>query len=82
MKRKTRFGFVDADVIQDPSLSTTAKAVYALLCTYARKDRTCFPSITHISELLNVSRRTTERAIKELSSKDYIQKNGKIFTLK
>jgi len=81
-KRKARFGIVDSEVLQDPSLSTTAKAVYSLLSTFANKNRVCFPSITHLSELLDVNRRTVERAIKELSSKNYVTKEGRNFTLK
>jgi Mn-dependent DtxR family transcriptional regulator len=81
-KKKARFGIVDAEVLQDPSLSTTAKAVYSLLSTFANKNRVCFPSITHLSELLDVNRRTVERAIRELSNKNYVNKEGKNFTLK
>jgi Mn-dependent DtxR family transcriptional regulator len=81
-KKKARFGIVDAEVLQDPSLSTTAKAVYSLLSTFANKNRVCFPSITHLSELLDVNRRTVERAIRELSNKNYVSKDGKNFTLK
>ncbi len=81
-KRKARFGIVDVEVMQDPSLSTTSKAVYSLLSTFANKDRVCFPSITHVSELLSVNRRTVERAVRELSDKEYLKKEGKNFTLK
>ena len=81
-KRKARFGIVDAEVMQDPSLSTTAKALYGLLSTFANKNRVCFPSITHLSELLDVNRRTVERAIRELLEKDYIKKDRKTFILR
>jgi DNA-binding transcriptional regulator YhcF (GntR family) len=81
MGGKARFGIVYADVIQDPGLSMNAKAVYALLATFANKKRECFPSITHLSELLSVNRRTVERSISELKSKGYIQKSGKLFTI-
>ena len=82
MKNKKKFGIVDRDVIQDPSLSTTSKAVYSCLATFANSKRTCFPSITTIAELLGVNRRTVERAIKELSEKNYVHKNGNLFTIK
>jgi DNA-binding IclR family transcriptional regulator len=81
-KRKAKFGIVDSEVLQDPSLSTTSKAVYSLLCTFANKERFCFPSITHLSELLGVNRRTVERAIRELTERNYVKKNAKTFTLK
>lgn len=81
MGRKMKYGIVYADVIQDPDLSITGKALYALLATFANKERQCFPSITHLSELLSVSRRTIERSIKELKDKGYIEKNGRLFTV-
>ena len=82
MKKKGRkFGIVDTEVIQDPSLSTTAKAVYSLLATFANRNRTCYPSITLLAELLGVNRRTVERSITELVSKNYIKKDKKIFTI-
>lgn len=82
MKRKARFGIVDVEVMQDPGLSTTSKAVYGLLSTFANKNRVCFPSIVHLSELLSVNRRTVERAIRELTAKNYINKDGKNFIIK
>ena len=82
MKKKGRkFGIVDAEVIQDPSLSTTAKAVYSLLATFANKNRICYPSITRLAELLGVNRRTVERSITELANKNYIAKDKKIFRI-
>ena len=81
MGRKAKYGIVYADVVQDPDLSVTSKALYALLATFANKERQCFPSITHLSELLSVSRRTIERSIKELKDKGYIEKHGKLFTI-
>lgn len=82
MKKKGRkFGIVDAEVIQDPSLSTTAKAVYSLLATFANKNRSCYPSITTLAELLGVNRRTIERSIVELVDKNYIRKTKKIFII-
>lgn len=80
--KKERFGIVKSNVMQDPSLSITAKAVYGLLCTFANKERTCFPSVTHIAELLSCTRRTVERATKELKDKEYVTKRGKEFTVK
>ena len=77
-----RFGLVKSDVIQDPNLSITAKTVYALLSTFANRERICYPSINHLAELLNVGRRTVERAIKELKEKDYVRKEGKTFWLR
>ena len=81
MSKRERYGIVKANVMQDPDLSITGKAVYALLCTFANKERECFPTITHLSELLSVSRRTVERAIVELKDKEYVTKKGRDFKL-
>jgi len=81
MSKRERYGIVKANVMQDPDLSLTSKAVYGLLCTFANKERECFPTITHLSELLSVSRRTIERAIVELKEKKYVTKEGRNFKL-
>lgn len=82
MKKKIeRFGIVKANVMQDPDLSVNAKVVYALLCTFANKQRECHPSPTHLAELLNVSRRTVERGVNELKIKEYVRKDGRIYTV-
>lgn len=81
-KRIERYGIVKADVMQDPDLSINAKAVYALLCTFANRQRQCHPSITHLSELLGVSRRTVERTLSELKNKEYVRKEGRTFSIK
>jgi len=80
--KKAKFGIVDADVMQDPGLSLRAKGVYGLLATFARKDRTCYPSITKLGELSGTGRRTIERALKELEEKGYVKREKRIFTLK
>jgi DNA-binding MarR family transcriptional regulator len=77
-----RFGIVDLEVMQDPDLSLRAKGVYALLCTYANKDRICFPSITTLAEVCGVSRRTMERVIHELEQKSYVKREGRDFHLR
>ena len=68
--------------MQDPNLSTTSKAVYALLCTFANKRRECYPSVIHISELLGVDRRTIQRSITELKDKSYVKKEKRLFKIK
>ena len=77
-----KFGVVDTEVTQDPNLSLRAKGLYALLCTYADKDRRCFPSIATLAELSGVTRRTIERTLTELEEKTYVTRNGRFFTLK
>jgi DNA-binding MarR family transcriptional regulator len=77
-----KFGVVYTEVIQDPDLSLRAKGLYALLCTYADKNRQAFPSIVTLAELSGVTRRTIERTLNELENKNYVTRNGKYFTVK
>jgi len=77
-----QFGVVSTEVMRDLNLSLRAKGLYALLCTYAGKDRECYPAISTLSELSDVSRRTIERTLKELEDKNYVTRKGRVFTLK
>lgn len=76
-----KFGVVHTEVIRDPDLSLRAKGIYALLCTFANKERVCFPNINTLSELAGVSRRTTQRTLKELEDKKYVNRKGRKFHL-
>ena len=80
--KKRRFGVVDIDVVTDPALSLRAKGLYALLSTYADKERSCYPSINTLAEYSGTSRRTIERALRELEDSNYITRNNRVFTLK
>ena len=57
-KKTYRFGIVSSNVILDPDITLQSKALYAILACYANKQRTCFPSISTLSNDLNVSERT------------------------
>ena len=61
-----RFGIVNYDVVTDPELSLQAKGLYALLSCYANKERTCFPSISTLSDISNKSSTQISVYIKEL----------------
>jgi DNA-binding transcriptional regulator YhcF (GntR family) len=78
-KSSKQFGIVSKDIVTDPELSMQAKAVYAILCTYCNKERTCFPSINTIADLCDVNPRTISRKIKELKQKGYIKRVGRKF---
>lgn len=80
MPRK-KFGIVSDEVVKDPGLSLRAKGLYALLTSYAGKDRTCFPSINTLAEMSGVSRRTVERTLNELEHKEYIKRTNGVFKL-
>jgi DNA-binding MarR family transcriptional regulator len=81
-KKSTRFGIVAYEVISDPNLSVQAKALYSMLACYANKERTCWPSISTLSDDLNISQSSTNRLIKELKTCNYIQRVGKKLTVK
>jgi DNA-binding MarR family transcriptional regulator len=81
-KKKRRFGIVDADVMQDPDLSLRAKGLYALLASYADKNRRCFPKINTLAEYSGVSRRTIERTLNELENKNYVTRKNGAFQIK
>jgi DNA-binding MarR family transcriptional regulator len=79
---KYRFGIVSRDIILAPEVSLQAKALYAALACYANKQRSCFPSISTLSNDLNVSERTIKRLIKELKSMNLIQRIGRKLVIK
>jgi DNA-binding MarR family transcriptional regulator len=81
-KKSTRFGIVSYEVISDPTLSIQAKGLYSMLACYANKERTCWPSISTLSDDLNISQSSTNRLIKELKTCNYIKRVGKKLTIK
>jgi DNA-binding MarR family transcriptional regulator len=81
-KKSTRFGIVSYEVISDPTLSIQAKGLYSMLACYANKERTCWPSISTLSDDLNISQSSTNRLIKELKACNYIKRVGKKLTIK
>lgn len=77
-----KFGIVSDEVVKDPSLSLRAKGLYALLASYADKNRTCYPKINTLAEYAGVSRRSVERTLNELEEKGYLTREGRVFTLR
>ncbi len=82
MSYTNRFGIVSQEVLQDPELSIQAKGLYSLLCTYADKNRECFPSINTLADHCNKSVRSISYLILELKNRKYLTRNGRIITLK
>ena len=79
---KYRYGIVSRNIILDPDIKPSAKALYAVLACYSSKERTCYPSISTLSNDLNVSESTIKRLIKELKTKDLIKRIGKKLLIK
>ena len=82
MSKKYRFGIVSYDITSDPELSVRSKALYALLCCYAGKDRSCFPTKSRLADELGVSITTLKRYLTELYAKNYIKRDGLKIKLK
>jgi|TARA_R100001463_G_scaffold45634_1_gene93993 DNA-binding IscR family transcriptional regulator len=76
-----RFGIVNYDVISDPELSIQAKGLYSTLSLYANNKRECYPSISTLADLNNISQRQVDRLIRELKDKKYIIRTGRVITL-
>ena len=81
-KKLSRFWIVSYEVISDPNLSIQAKALYSMLACYANKERTCWPSISTLSDDLNISQSSNNRLIKELKTCNYIKRVGRKLTIK
>ena len=82
MSYTKKFGIVNQDVLQDQELSIQAKGLYSLLCTYADKERECFPSINTLADHCNMSTRYIDKLIKELKDKKYLRRNGRKIILR
>lgn len=62
------FGRVYKAVMTRDDLSIEAKAIYALLCTYAGEDGFCFPSVSTICGNLDISIRRFEKNLRQLKN--------------
>jgi len=71
---------VDIDVLRDPGLSTTDKAIYAVLCSYMSVgDRSGGPSIGTLAEVCGCSKNTVRTAIKNLIAKGVIERKDRFY---
>ena len=67
-RKREPFALVSPDVIRDPTLSPTARLLYAVLCTYANVSGTAWPSAKTVLEGLGLGEATRKRAQNELVS--------------
>lgn len=72
---KNGFGKISKKVMTDPSISTGAKSLYALLCCYKNADNECNPSINRLADELGIGYSTCKRWIKELKEKEIITRS-------
>ena len=66
------YGIVKKSVLQDTSLSCTAKALYSLLCSYAGADGTCYPKVETLVHFLGVTESTFYKHLHILLDKKII----------
>ena len=70
--RQLGFGIIPKLVMQDPTLSLSAKAVYAYFCSFAGSGTTCFPSRKKMCFDLGISNDTLGKYIRELTGRGLI----------
>ncbi len=63
---KEGYGMVQRDIMISSEISVYAKAVYALLVSYAGNNATCYPSINKMCTNLKISKPTIIKSIDEL----------------
>lgn len=68
-----KYGIVHEEVLASTKLSNTSKLVYSYLSTMADKDGVCYPSQKYIAGKLEISAKTAQRSIKQLSETGFIQ---------
>ncbi len=76
-----RFGIVNYNIMTDPDISIQSKGLYGILCCYANKSRSCYPSINTLADISNKSTTQISTYIRELKDKKYIKRNGRFIIL-
>lgn len=71
--RRPPYGVVHAHVIRDVELSTNARLLYAMLCTYANGSGISWPSTDQLEADLGFSTWTRRRAQAELVAAGYLE---------
>jgi len=78
--RKFWYCQVDIDVLRDPDLTTTDKAIYAVLCSYMNvNDRSGRPSVGTIANASGCSKNTVRTALKNLTAKGVIEREERFY---
>jgi hypothetical protein len=68
------YGQVANEVMCDTSLSINARALYALMATYADSAGFCYPGIPRLARELGASRRSVHRWVGELVEADILRR--------
>ena len=69
------YGIIAKRVMIDKDISTTAKAIYRLFCTYgdASIGDKAYPSIRYICDVMDIHKDTFYKHLQQLIDKDYIR---------
>lgn len=76
---KEGYGQIAKLVMCDKSLSVTAKAIYAYLCSYAGGGDVAYPGIKRICEDLKIKSHTFHKYFKQIEEAGYIKKSRVVF---
>ena len=72
-----KFGIVDWKIMSNSSISPQSKALYAILCVYCGDKGECFPSISTLADIMDLSQRQVSRLIKNLKEHNVIRRVGR-----
>ena len=72
------FTIIDKAVIQSESLSVYDKALYAILCSYASSDGSCYPSYSTLARKAGCSRRKVIAVISNLEELGLLEKQPQV----
>lgn len=72
-----KFGIVDWKIMSNSSISPQSKALYAILCVYCGDKGECFPSISTLADIMDLSQRQVSRLIKNLKEHNVIKRVGR-----
>jgi len=63
--------------MSNPSIKPQEKALYSILCIYSGDKRECFPSISTLADIMDLSQRQVNRLIKNLKIHGIIARKGR-----
>ena len=78
VKKKRWVACFDSGIL-DMDLSVYEKMVYIVLCSHARKDGSCFPSVNTIAREVSCSRVKVFEVLKTLEAIGAISRNSQVF---
>ena len=77
--RKKRWMVCFDNAILDLDLSVYEKMIYVALCSHAKKDGSCYPSVKRIAAEASCSRAKVFEALKTLEKRGLIARNCQVF---